>query len=71
MITGDVFHHLLQVLYPDWNFPKNSDAQEARVSRRRVFDEAAASGALVFPGHVGAPFAGHIEKTGGSYKPRF
>ena len=71
MITGDVFHHLLQVYYPDWNFPKNSDAQEARVSRRRVFDEAAASDAMVFPGHVGAPFAGHIEKTATSYKPRF
>jgi glyoxylase-like metal-dependent hydrolase (beta-lactamase superfamily II) len=71
MITGDVFHHLLQVFYPDWNFPKNSDAAEARVSRRRVFEEAAASGAMVFPGHVGAPFAGHIEKTGSSYKPRF
>jgi glyoxylase-like metal-dependent hydrolase (beta-lactamase superfamily II) len=71
MITGDVFHHLLQVFHPDWNFPKNSDAQEARVSRRRVFDEAAASGAMVFPGHVGAPFAGHIEKAGSSYRPRF
>jgi glyoxylase-like metal-dependent hydrolase (beta-lactamase superfamily II) len=71
MITGDVFHHLLQIFYPDWNFPKNSDAQEARVSRRRVFDEAAASGALVFPGHVGAPFAGRIEKTATSFKPRF
>jgi glyoxylase-like metal-dependent hydrolase (beta-lactamase superfamily II) len=71
MITGDVFHHLLQIYYPDWNFPKNSDAQEARVSRRRVFDEAAASDAMVFPGHVGAPFAGHIEKTATSYKPRF
>ncbi len=71
MITGDVFHHLLQVFYPDWNFPKNSDAAEARVSRRRVFDEAAASGAMVFPGHVGAPFAGHIEKAGLSFLPRF
>ena len=71
MITGDVFHHLLQIYYPDWNFPKNSDAQEARVSRRRVFDEAAASDAMVFPGHVGAPFAGHIEKTATSYRPRF
>jgi glyoxylase-like metal-dependent hydrolase (beta-lactamase superfamily II) len=71
LITGDVFHHLLQVFYPDWNFPKNSDAQEARVSRRRVFDEAAVSGAMVFPGHVGAPFAGHIEKAGSSYRPRF
>jgi len=71
MITGDVFHHLLQVFYPYWNFPKNSDAVEARVSRRRVFDEAAASGSMVFPGHVGAPFAGYIEKTGSSYRPRF
>ncbi len=71
MITGDVFHHLLQVYFPDWNFPKNSNAEEARVSRRRVFDDCAATGALVFPGHVGAPFAGYIEKTGASYRPRF
>ena len=28
---GDVWHHLLQVYYPDWNFPKNSDAAQARV----------------------------------------
>jgi glyoxylase-like metal-dependent hydrolase (beta-lactamase superfamily II) len=71
MLTGDVFHHLLQVFYPDWNFPKNSDADEARTSRRRVFEQCAASGALVFPGHVGAPFAGYIEKSGASFQPRF
>ena len=71
MITGDVFHHLLQIYYPDWNFPKNSDAAEARVSRRRVFEECAASGAMMFPGHVGAPFAGHIDKVGAGFRPRF
>ena len=27
---GDVFHHLLQVYYPHWNFPKNSDAEQAK-----------------------------------------
>ncbi len=58
---GDVFHHLLQVYYPHWNFPKNSDAEQARVSRRKVLEHCASSGALVFPGHVGAPFAGRIE----------
>ena len=26
VFIGDVWHHLLQVYYPDWNFPKNSDA---------------------------------------------
>ena len=70
-LIGDVFHHLLQVYYPDWNFPKNSDVEEARTSRRRVLDDCASTGALVFPGHVGFPFAGHIEKIGSSFKPRF
>ena len=60
---GDVWHHLLQVYYPDWNFPKNSDAAQAKVSRRKVLDYCASSGALVLPGHVGAPFAGRIEKA--------
>src|SRR5262252_1051970 len=55
---GDVFHHLLQVYYPHWNFPKNSDAEQARVSRRKVLELCASSGALTLPGHVGAPFAG-------------
>jgi glyoxylase-like metal-dependent hydrolase (beta-lactamase superfamily II) len=68
---GDVWHHLLQVYYPDWNFPKNSDAAQARVSRRKVLDYCASSGALVFPGHVGLPFAGHIEKTQDGYRPDF
>lgn len=68
---GDVWHHLLQVHYPDWNFPKNSDAAQARVSRRKVLDHCAASGALVFPGHVGMPFAGRVEKAQDGYRPDF
>ena len=71
VFIGDVFHHLLQVYYPHWNFPKNSDVEQARTSRRRVLDLCASTGALVLPGHVGAPFAGHIEATGKGFKPRF
>jgi hypothetical protein len=36
-----------------------------------VLDDCASTGALVFPGHVGFPFAGHFEKIGSSFKPRF
>lgn len=68
---GDVWHHLLQVYYPDWNFPKNSDAAQARVSRRKVLDYCASTGALVFPGHVGLPFAGRIDKAANGYRPDF
>ena len=38
VFTGDVLHHLLQVHYPDWNFPKNSDAEQAKKSRRKILD---------------------------------
>ena len=68
---GDVFHHLLQVYYPHWNFPKNSDAEQARTSRRAVLEHCASKQALVFPGHVGAPFAGRIEAGASGFKPRF
>lgn len=69
--TGDVFHHLLQVYYPHWNFPKNSDAEQARVSRRAVLEHCASKEALVFPGHVGAPFAGYIDVKAKGFEPRF
>ena len=71
VFTGDVWHHLLQVYYPDWNFPKNSDPVQARVSRRKVLDYCASSGALVMPAHIGAPFAGRVEMAQNGYKPRF
>jgi hypothetical protein len=64
-------HHLLQVYYPDWNFPKNSDAAQARISRRKLLEHCVASGAQMFPGHVGFPFAGRIEHAGSGYKPVF
>jgi glyoxylase-like metal-dependent hydrolase (beta-lactamase superfamily II) len=71
VFIGDVFHHLLQVYHPDWNFPKNSDAEQARASRRSVLEHCAATGALTLPGHVGAPFAGRIEAVAGGFVPRF
>jgi glyoxylase-like metal-dependent hydrolase (beta-lactamase superfamily II) len=71
VFIGDVFHHLLQVYYPHWNFPKNSDVEQARMSRRTVLADCASTGALVLPGHVGAPFAGHIDAADGGFVPRF
>jgi glyoxylase-like metal-dependent hydrolase (beta-lactamase superfamily II) len=68
--VGDIWHHLLQVYYPHWNFPLNSDADQARVSRRMVLERCAGAGAMTFPGHVGAPFAGRIEATKEGFVPR-
>ena len=71
VFIGDVLHHLMQVYYPHWNFPKNSDVEQARASRRMVLEHCASTGALMLPAHVGAPFAGHIEATGKGFRPRF
>src|SRR5882757_6196815 len=70
VFLGDVFHHLLQVYYPHWNFPKNADADQARASRRKVLEHCASTGALTLPCHVGAPFAGHIETVKDGFEPR-
>jgi glyoxylase-like metal-dependent hydrolase (beta-lactamase superfamily II) len=71
VFTGDVLHHLLQVYYPDWNFPKNSDAEQAKKSRRKVLDLISSTEAVMIPAHVGFPFAGRIEKTTDGYRPDF
>ena len=71
VFIGDVFHHLLQVHYPHWNFPKNSDPEQARTSRRMVLEHCASTGALVLPCHVGAPFAGRIDTAAQGFQPRF
>jgi hypothetical protein len=36
-----------------------------------VLDYCASSGALVFPGHVGLPFAGRVEATAKGFRPDF
>jgi glyoxylase-like metal-dependent hydrolase (beta-lactamase superfamily II) len=71
VFIGDVLHHMLQIYYPQWNFPKNANAAQAVVSRRRVLDDIAAIGALMIPAHVGAPFAGRVEKTADGFRPDF
>jgi hypothetical protein len=36
-----------------------------------VLAHCAATGSLVLPAHVGAPFAGHIDATANGFAPRF
>jgi len=71
VFIGDVFHHLMQIYYPHWNFPKNSDPEQARTSRRTVLEHCASTGALALPCHVGAPFAGYVDAGADCFRPRF
>ena len=51
--------------------PRTAMPRRARTSRRKVLGDCAASGALMLPAHVGAPFAGRIEATAQGFRPVF
>src|SRR3954469_14440330 len=68
---GDVIHHALQVYFPHWNSFACLDQDSARISRRKLLENCAGSGALLAPQHFGAPHLCHIEAKGDGFTPRF
>jgi glyoxylase-like metal-dependent hydrolase (beta-lactamase superfamily II) len=65
VFCGDVIHHPLQVYAPHWNHFACEVADQARATRRRVLENCAAEGALLFPTHFGAPHVVSIHDTAG------
>lgn len=64
LITGDCVHHPVQLAEPDWAETADIDVPLARDTRRRVFAEAASSGAVVFGTHFPTQSAGRIVPDG-------
>ena len=71
IFSGDIVHHPLQVLNPDWNSIFCEDADEARRSRRRVLEQAAARGARLVPAHFAGEHSVRVERDGAGFRPRF
>jgi glyoxylase-like metal-dependent hydrolase (beta-lactamase superfamily II) len=71
MFCGDAIHHAIQVHHPTWNSFACLDQEGARRTRRKLLEDCAGSGALLAPGHFGAPHMCHIEHKGDAFKPRF
>lgn len=63
IFTADMFHQPMQVVRPDWNSRYCEVPDVAVATRRRILGEAAASGAVLFPSHPGAPHAGRVRNT--------
>jgi glyoxylase-like metal-dependent hydrolase (beta-lactamase superfamily II) len=68
VFIGDVLHHPLQCLRPEWSTMACTDRDGSRVSRTRLLNEQADSGALILPAHFPAPTAGHIHRHGPAYR---
>jgi glyoxylase-like metal-dependent hydrolase (beta-lactamase superfamily II) len=68
VFIGDVLHHPLQCLKPEWSTFACTHADGSRVSRTRLIETFADSDALVLPAHFPAPTCGHIKGHGNAYR---
>ncbi|WP_206957056.1 MBL fold metallo-hydrolase [Trinickia acidisoli] len=64
LFWGDVVHHPIQVLEPDWSSSFCADRAAASVSRRRIFDYAADHDVSVFTSHFAGSSTGRIARDG-------
>ncbi|BAQ49977.1 MULTISPECIES: MBL fold metallo-hydrolase [Methylobacterium] len=69
--TGDVLHHPVQVLHPDWSCMGCLDPARAARTRRRVLAEVARTEGILFPGHFMAPHAVRIAEDERGFAFRF
>ena len=71
LFVGDVLHHPLQCLKPEWSTRACSDQELSRQTRMRLVEQHAESGTLILPAHFPAPTAGHIRRHGPAYRFQF
>jgi len=55
IVTGDMMHHALQCREPDWSTIFDTDPVQAALSRRRLLEQVADTGAFVLPIHFPNP----------------
>jgi glyoxylase-like metal-dependent hydrolase (beta-lactamase superfamily II) len=67
LFTGDVIHHPLQLLKPEWSTLACSDRQLSRQTRTRLIEEHAERGTRLLPAHFPAPTVGRIVREGSAY----
>ena len=68
VVTGDLFHHALQVREPQWSTIFDWDPQQGIESRRKFFGEVAGTGTLLLPIHFPSPTVGRIEADGERFR---
>jgi glyoxylase-like metal-dependent hydrolase (beta-lactamase superfamily II) len=64
LITGDMVHHPMQLIRPDWHSQADGDPDLAECTRRSIFERAAADGLLLIGSHFAPPTAGRVVANG-------
>ena len=71
LFTGDVIHHPMQIIRPDWNSVYCEDGEQARETRRKVLDLAASTRARVVPAHFGGTHSAFVTRDDQGFRPVF
>jgi glyoxylase-like metal-dependent hydrolase (beta-lactamase superfamily II) len=69
LFVGDVVHHPAQIYQPEWNSIFCEAPDQARETRRRVLDMAAACGAVLIPAHFGGSHMARVLREGSGFRP--
>jgi len=71
VFTGDVIHHPLQLLKPEWSTLACTDQELSRKTRTRLIEQYAERGSRLLPAHFPSPTVGRIVREGSAYSYRF
>ena len=71
IFTGDVMHHAVQCLEPDWSTRFCWDPQASARTRRGLLEAVADSDVLVVPAHFPGSTAGHVRPAGDGFRFHF
>jgi glyoxylase-like metal-dependent hydrolase (beta-lactamase superfamily II) len=69
--AGDVVHHPVQLVRPDTPFFADEDPALACVTRQRLFNQWADSGAVIYPAHFPDEPAGRVHRLRGHFRYEF
>lgn len=69
LFTGDILHHPMQIIRPDWNSIFCEDRNQAIATRRHVIERAANEGARIVPAHFGGSHSVFVKRENGGYRP--
>lgn len=67
-IADAAHHYVLMFAHPEWSAGIDGDPVQAKATRRKLFDRAAADRLRVTAAHLPFPGLGHIRRAGGGYE---
>ena len=68
IITGDMFHHPLQLVHPEWDDNADVEGELAFRTRSEFLAKHADRPVLVLGTHFAAPTGGHLVRDGDVYR---